>query len=63
MEQFIVKKKVAKEYEQFTCRIEEDLLKQIKKIVLENDLESINGFINECLKFAIKNITIQEAED
>lgn len=60
MKQFIVKKRAAKQYEQFTCRIEGDLLKEIKQIVVENDLESINKFINECLEFALKNVEIKD---
>ena len=44
-----------KYYTQLTCRIEDELLEKIKRIVLENDLYSINSFINECLEFAIKN--------
>ncbi len=43
-----------KNYIQFTCRIEENLLEEIKRIVLDNELYSINSFINECLEFAIK---------
>ncbi len=45
-------------YTQFTCRIEDELLEEIKEIVLDNNLYSINSFINECLKFAIENMTI-----
>lgn len=58
MKEFIVKRR--KNYVQFTCRIEEELLEEVRKIVKENDLESINSFINECLKFALENLEIEE---
>ncbi len=47
-------------YVQFTCRIEEEILEKIKRIVLDYDLESMNSFINECLKFALENLKIEE---
>ncbi len=31
-----------KHYTQFTCRIEDELLEEIRRIVLKNDLYSIN---------------------
>ena len=49
-----------KHYIQFTCRIEEEVLEEIKHIVLDYDLESINSFINECLRFALENLEIEE---
>lgn len=58
MKEFIVKRR--KNYVQFTCRIEEELLEEVRKIVKENNLESINSFINECLKFALENLEIEE---
>lgn len=58
MAEFIIHPKKKKEYEQFTCRIETDLMDNIRKIVKDNDLKSINGFINECLRFSIDNIKI-----
>lgn len=60
MKEFIVKKKKRKEYEQFTCRIEVDILRKIRNIVIENDLDSVNAFINDCLKFAIENIKVED---
>lgn len=47
-----------KHYTQFTCRIEDELLEEIRKVVLENDLYSINDYINECLKFAVSHMSI-----
>lgn len=58
MNKFIVKKRPY--YVQMTCRFEEDLLEKIDKIVLENNLYSRNAFINECLKFALNNMEIEE---
>lgn len=60
MKEFIVKKKVRKETEQFTCRIEVDLLKEVRSIVLENNLDSVNQFINDCLRFALDNMKLEE---
>ena len=56
MKEFIVKRR--KNYVQFTCRIEEEVLEEIKHIVLDYDLESVNCFINECLRFALENLKI-----
>ena len=63
MADFIIKSRKRKDYTQFTTRIETDTLDNIKKIVKDNNLISINEFINDCLKFAIDNIKILEAED
>ena len=60
MEKFIVKRKQRKEYIQFTCRIEENILEKIKRTVLDYDLESVNAFINDCLRFALENMKIEE---
>jgi len=58
--EFIIKRTTKKEYEQFTTRIETDLLEKIKNIVKENNLKSVNQFINEALKYAIDNMKIDE---
>lgn len=58
MADFIVPTRKKKEYEQFTCRIESDLMDNIRKIVKENNFTSINEFINDCLRYSIKNIKI-----
>ncbi len=58
MSEFIIRTKKKKEYEQFTCRIETDLMDKIRNIVVENNLTSINEFINDCLRFSIDNIKI-----
>ncbi len=60
MEDFIVKSRKKKDYTQFTARIETDVLENVRKIVNENNLVSINEFINESLKFAIKNMKVME---
>ncbi len=59
MKEFIAYKQKKKQYEQFTCRIEEELLEEIKETVLDNNLKSVNSFINEALKYAIDNIKIE----
>lgn len=63
MSEFVIRVKKKKEYEQFTCRIEADLLEEIRKIVIDNDLPSVNEFINECLRYSMDNITIMEETD
>lgn len=60
MADFIVKSRKKKDYTQFTARIETDVLENVRKIVNDNNLISINEFINESLKFAIKNMKIME---
>ena len=63
MKVFVVKKIQKKKYEQFTCRIEEEIMKKIRNIVESNNLGSINRFINECLKFSLENIKIEIMND
>ena len=47
-------KKTDKKYVQYTCRIEEDILDDIKKIASKEDI-SINEAINQSLMFAISD--------
>ena len=63
MPDFGIKSKKKKEYEQFTCRIESDLLEKVRLIVLDNNLSSVNEFINECIRFSIDNLKIMEETD
>lgn len=63
MADFIVKSRKKKDYTQFTARIETDVLENVRKIVNDNNLVSINEFINDSLKFAIKNLKIMEDTD
>ncbi len=63
MADFIIKSRKRKDYTQFTTRIETDTLDNIKRIVKDNNLISINEFINDCLKFAIDNLKILEEEN
>ncbi len=60
MPEFVIKPKKKKDYEQFTCRIETELLEKIKRTVLDNDIYSINEFINECLRYSLKNMKIEK---
>lgn len=60
MADFIIKSRKKKDYTQFTARIETEVLEDVRKIVTENNLISINEFINDSLKFAIKNLKIME---
>lgn len=63
MPDFVIKPKKKKDYEQFTCRIEAELLDEIKKTVLEYNIYSINEFINDCLRYALKNMVILDEND
>lgn len=63
MPDFVIKSRKKKEYEQFTCRIETDLLDKVRKIVVDNNLPSVNEFINDCLRFSVENLTIMEESD
>ncbi|MBR3152355.1 MAG: hypothetical protein IKF52_01885 [Clostridia bacterium] len=56
MKDFVIKRREKKEYTVFTCRIEKDILDQIRSIVVENDLKSVNQFINDCIRFAVENV-------
>ena len=49
-----------KGYEQFTCRIEAEVIEKIKRTVLDYDLHSMNDYVNDCLKFALENMEIEE---
>ncbi len=63
MTDFVIKSRKRKDYEQFTCRIETELLEELRNIVAKNNLPSVNEFINECLRFSINNLTIMEEVD
>ena len=63
MPDFVIKKKEKKEYEQVSCRIESHLLEEVKHIVLDNNLSSVNEFINAALRFSIDNLKILEDTD
>lgn len=47
-------KKTNKKYIQYTLRLEEEILEQIKKISKEEDI-SINEVVNQSLQFAIED--------
>lgn len=63
MPEFVVKKREKKEYEQFTCRIEVDLLDKVKRTVLDYNLKSINEFINDCIRYSLKNMKVENEEN
>ena len=63
MPDFVIKHKKKRDYEQFTCRIESDLLETIKRTVLDYNLPSINEFINDCIKYSLKSMKIVDEED
>lgn len=63
MPDFVIKHKKKRDYEQFTCRIESELLETVKRTVLDYNLPSINEFINDCIKYALKNMKIVDDEE
>ncbi len=62
MSDFIVKRRTKKEYEQFTCRIEVELLEKVKRTVLDYNLKSINELINMCIEYSLENMKLVEDE-
>ena len=52
---FNIEKKEKKNYVQFTTRFEEELLENIKKVSKEKNI-SINALINECVRYALKDM-------
>jgi len=60
---FIIQGKKKIEYEQFTCRIEKELIKKLRKISIESNRTSLNKLINECIRFAINHIHIEKEDE
>lgn len=58
-EKFIVQKKKKIEYEQFTCRIEEELMKELRRVSILTNTPSLNELINESIRFALDNLKIE----
>lgn len=52
--------KIKRNYIQFTCRMDPELLEQVKQTTLDYDLESTNVLINDCLRFALENMKVEE---
>ena len=63
MAKFVIKQKKKKEFEQFTCRIEADVLEKVKRTVLDYNLPSVNEFINECIKYSLENMKIIDEDE
>ena len=57
-DQFIIKKRKKIEYEQFTCRIEIELIKKLRMISIKTNTPSLNELINESIRFALDNMKI-----
>lgn len=58
MNEFIIHKKKRNKYVPLTLRLEENLYNKSKDIVLKNDLKSVNQFLNDCIRFAIENLEV-----
>lgn len=63
MSKFIVKAKRKMEYEQITCRIERDLLEEIRDIVEKNELGAVSDFIINCIKYTLENLNNDEIDN
>ena len=63
MPDFVIKQKKKKDYKQFTCRIEADVLEKVKRTVLDYNLPSVNEFINECIKYSLDNMKIIDEDE
>lgn len=59
MPDFIVVRRKQKDYVQYTCRIELDLLEELRDVVYDNNLDSVNDLVNRSIKFALKNMKIR----
>lgn len=57
---FIIKRKKKIKYEQFTCRIELELINNLREISVQTNTSSLNELINECIRFALDNVKIVE---
>lgn len=57
-DKFIVKRRKKIEYEQFTCRIETELMKKLRMISIKTNTPSLNELINESIRFALDNMKI-----
>lgn len=55
---FIIKRKKKIKYEQFTCRIELELMKKLRMISIKTNTPSLNELINESIRFALDNMKI-----
>lgn len=58
-EKFIVHKKKKIEYEQITCRIEEELMEELRRVSILTNTPSLNELINESIRFALDNLKIE----
>ena len=52
--------KEKKDYTQFSCKMNRDMLEQVKRNVLDYDLKSTSSYINDCIQYALKNMKIEE---
>ena len=59
-EHFIIKRRKKIEYEQFTCRIETELMEKLRIIAVQTNTPSLNELINESIRFALDNVKIVE---
>lgn len=50
-----------KEYTQFSCKMNKEMLEQVKRTVLDYDLKSVSSFMNDCIRYALKNMKIENS--
>ena len=39
-----------------------ELLEEVKRTVLDNNLKSVNEFINNCIRYSLKHMTVLDEE-
>ena len=60
MSDFVVKARKKKEYQSITCRIEEDLLEEVREIVKKEKINSVGDFIIQCIQYSLENLSEME---
>ena len=48
---------------QITCTLETDVVATVRRVVKEYELDSMSGFINECVKFSMNNLEVMMTTD
>lgn len=43
----------------FTCKIDKDTYEQVKRTALDYNYKDASSYINDCIKYALKNMKIE----
>lgn len=52
-----------RELKQITCTLEKDVVATVRNVVEKYNLNSMNSFINDCVKFSMDNLEIMMTTD